>query len=83
MSLYEGSRVAVFCVDPSRKRSGGALLGDRIRMNAIDPERVFLRSFATRGVHGELAEAINGAIGVVVLPFVVRRLVFPFELESD
>ncbi len=61
---FPTSKVAVFCVDPSRKRSGGALLGDRIRMNAIDPERVFLRSFATRGAQGELATAIDGAISV-------------------
>ncbi|MCZ6788206.1 MAG: methylmalonyl-CoA mutase family protein, partial [Planctomycetota bacterium] len=58
------ARVAVFCVDPSRKKSGGALLGDRIRMNAIDPARVFLRSFATRNVPGELGSAIQGAIDV-------------------
>ena len=61
---FPGTRVAVLSVDPSRKRTGGALLGDRIRMNAIDPDRVFMRSFATRGAHGELSAAIQGAIGV-------------------
>ena len=45
-------RIAVISIDPSRRKSGGALLGDRIRMNAIAPwnneQRVFMRSLATR-----------------------------------
>ncbi|MFQ5844036.1 MAG: methylmalonyl-CoA mutase family protein, partial [Planctomycetota bacterium] len=57
-------RVAVLSVDPSRKRGGGALLGDRIRMNAIEPERVFVRSFATRGAAGELSTAVRPALDV-------------------
>jgi methylmalonyl-CoA mutase len=40
--------MAVLAVDPSRRKSGGALLGDRIRMNAISSERIFMRSLATR-----------------------------------
>ena len=42
-------RVAVLAVDPTRRRGGGALLGDRIRMNSLDGEHVFFRSLATRG----------------------------------
>ncbi len=42
-------RIAVLAVDPTRRRGGGALLGDRIRMNALDGHRVFFRSLATRG----------------------------------
>lgn len=42
-------RVAVLAVDPTRRRGGGALLGDRIRMNSLDGDRVFFRSLATRG----------------------------------
>jgi hypothetical protein len=42
-------RVAVLAVDLTRRRGGGALLGDRIRMNALDGEHVFFRSLATRG----------------------------------
>jgi methylmalonyl-CoA mutase len=56
-------RVAVLAVDPTRRRGGGALLGDRIRMNALDADHVFFRSLATRGAHGRpehLAE-ITGA----------------------
>ena len=44
--------VAIVSVDPSRRRSGGALLGDRIRMHAIDHPRVYMRSLATRGASG-------------------------------
>jgi isobutyryl-CoA mutase len=41
-------KVAVIAIDPTRRKGGGALLGDRIRMNAIDPASVFFRSLATR-----------------------------------
>jgi methylmalonyl-CoA mutase len=61
---FPEGRVAILSVDPTQKRTGGALLGDRIRMNSIDPRRVFMRSFATRGARGELNEAIGGAIRV-------------------
>ncbi len=56
------TRVAVLSVDPTRRRSGGALLGDRIRMNALDPNQVFMRSLATRGQKGELSAALADAI---------------------
>ncbi|MBT0773091.1 cobalamin-dependent protein [Kineosporia sp. J2-2] len=49
-------RVAVLAVDPTRRRGGGALLGDRIRMNALHPGRVFFRSLATRGAGGQVPE---------------------------
>jgi isobutyryl-CoA mutase len=55
-------RVAVLAVDPTRRRSGGALLGDRIRMNALDGDCVFFRSLATRGVR-ELPDSIEAIIG--------------------
>ncbi|MHC5051462.1 MAG: cobalamin-dependent protein, partial [Planctomycetota bacterium] len=61
---FPGRRAAILSVDPSRKRTGGALLGDRIRMNCIRPDRVFMRSFATRGSGTELSRAIGGAIQV-------------------
>ena len=44
-------RIAVIAVDPTRRRTGGALLGDRIRMNSLRSERVFMRSLATRRQH--------------------------------
>jgi isobutyryl-CoA mutase len=55
-------RVAVLAVDPTRRRGGGALLGDRIRMNALDREHVFFRSLATRGAGQELPENIDAVI---------------------
>jgi methylmalonyl-CoA mutase len=55
-------RVAVISIDPSRRKSGGALLGDRIRMNAIAPwgqgPRVFMRSLATRDFGSEISAAL-------------------------
>ncbi|MEA2101668.1 MAG: fused isobutyryl-CoA mutase/GTPase IcmF [Thermodesulfobacteriota bacterium] len=62
---YKKKRLAVVSVDPSRTKSGGALLGDRIRMNHIDSSRVFMRSMATRLSGGELSEAIHDAIDVM------------------
>ena len=55
-------RVAVLAVDPTRRRGGGALLGDRIRMNALDGDRIFFRSLATRGAR-ELPDSIEAIIG--------------------
>lgn len=55
-------KIAVIAVDPSRKKTGGALLGDRIRMNSITNERVFMRSLATRDSSEEVAEAVPDAI---------------------
>ena len=55
-------RIAVLAVDPTRRKTGGALLGDRIRMNAIDGDRVFFRSFATRGAGGEIPEQLDDLV---------------------
>ena len=57
-------RVAVVAVDPTRRKGGGALLGDRIRMNSLDGDRVFFRSLATRGAH-ELPAHLSDVIDVV------------------
>ncbi|WP_067844748.1 fused isobutyryl-CoA mutase/GTPase IcmF [Nocardia lijiangensis] len=54
-------RVAILAVDPTRRRGGGALLGDRIRMNALDGAHLFFRSLATRGNH-ELPQNIDTII---------------------
>src|SRR3974390_96702 len=51
-------RVAVISIDPSRKRTGGALLGDRIRMNAIESDKIFMRSMATRDTGTEISAAL-------------------------
>jgi len=57
-------RVAIISADPSRRKTGGALLGDRIRMNAIDNPRVYMRSLATRRSHTEIPEAMTDIIQV-------------------
>ncbi len=58
-------RIAVLAVDPTRRRGGGALLGDRIRMNSLAGENVFFRSMATRGTEGSLPEHLAEAIAVL------------------
>ncbi|MBI5269728.1 MAG: cobalamin B12-binding domain-containing protein [Burkholderiales bacterium] len=59
-------RIAVISIDPSRRKSGGALLGDRIRMNAIGPwsqgHRVYMRSLATRDTGSEVSAALPDVI---------------------
>jgi methylmalonyl-CoA mutase len=55
-------RVAVLAIDPSRRRGGGALLGDRIRMNSIDTSMVYFRSVATRSAVAEVPDAVADMI---------------------
>src|SRR5213076_855066 len=68
LRLDQGDRlhIAVISIDPSRRKSGGALLGDRIRMNAIDPwskgPRVYMRSLATRDFGSEVSAALPDVI---------------------
>ncbi|MGC4121378.1 MAG: methylmalonyl-CoA mutase family protein [Myxococcales bacterium] len=62
LDLQDSLRIAVLSVDPSRKRTGGALLGDRIRMNAIEHPNIYMRSLATRDTGTELAAALPEAI---------------------
>ncbi|MDA1259391.1 MAG: methylmalonyl-CoA mutase family protein, partial [Planctomycetota bacterium] len=54
--------VAILSVDPSRRKTGGALLGDRIRMNAVRGPRVYMRSMATRRAHLATAAAVGDAL---------------------
>src|SRR5688572_13520717 len=51
LASFPEMRIAVISVDPTRRRTGGALLGDRIRMNSLRSQRVFMRSMATRRQH--------------------------------
>jgi methylmalonyl-CoA mutase len=57
--------VAVISCDPSRRKTGGALLGDRIRMNAIGNPRLYLRSLATRQSQTEIPEVLTDAVAAV------------------
>jgi methylmalonyl-CoA mutase len=60
-------RVAVLAIDPTRRKGGGALLGDRIRMNTIEPGVVFFRSLATRSAGAVVPEALDDMIAAAKL----------------
>ena len=60
-------KLAVVSIDPSRKRTGGALLGDRIRMNAIEHENIYMRSLATRDTGAEVSTALPEVIAACKL----------------
>jgi methylmalonyl-CoA mutase len=59
---FPDKKICIFSVDPSKKKSGGALLGDRIRMNAVYNSNVFMHSFATRGSKNELSSVTKEAL---------------------
>ncbi|MBX2882946.1 MAG: methylmalonyl-CoA mutase family protein [Granulosicoccus sp.] len=59
--------VALLAIDPTRRKSGGALLGDRIRMNAIQHQQIFMRSLATRDAAGEVPPALPDMIAACQL----------------
>jgi len=62
---FKEKRIAVVSVDPSKRKTGGALLGDRIRMNSIKNERVYMRSLATRQSNLALSKHVAEAINVL------------------
>ena len=62
LHAFPHMRIAVLAVDPTRRRSGGALLGDRIRMNALRSHRVYMRSMATRRQHAATNEVLHDCI---------------------
>ena len=62
---FEDKTIAIISVDPSKRKTGGALLGDRIRMNAINNNRVYMRSLATRQSNLALSPHIQEAVNVV------------------
>ncbi|MDQ1256386.1 MAG: isobutyryl-CoA mutase, partial [Candidatus Hydrogenedentes bacterium] len=62
---FPDKHVAVLSVDPTRRKSGGALLGDRIRMNALRSDRVYMRSVATRGSGEEVSDCLGESLTVL------------------
>ena len=62
LHAFPQMRIAVLAVDPTRRRSGGALLGDRIRMNSLRSHRVFMRSMATRRQHAATSIVLKDCI---------------------
>jgi methylmalonyl-CoA mutase len=65
LRAFPEKTLAIISVDPSRRRTGGALLGDRIRMNSINDERVFMRSLATRQSNLALSKHIKEALTIL------------------
>lgn len=65
LNSFEDKTIAVLSVDPSKKKTGGALLGDRIRMNSISSPRVYMRSLATRESDKTLSEHVAEAIAII------------------
>ena len=64
LNAYPDKTIAVISVDPSKKKTGGALLGDRIRMNAISSPRAYMRSLATRESDKALSKYVQDAIDI-------------------
>lgn len=62
---FTDKTIAIISVDPSKRKTGGALLGDRIRMNAISNDRVYMRSLATRQSNLALSKYVQEAVNVV------------------
>lgn len=65
LNEFTDKTIAIISIDPTKQKTGGALLGDRIRMNSINSSRVYMRSLATRGSKMEISEGIRDAIEVV------------------
>lgn len=65
LSELPDKKIAILSIDPTKQKTGGALLGDRIRMNAIFNNRVFMRSLATRGSRTEISRALGDVLDVV------------------
>ncbi|NVJ59920.1 MAG: methylmalonyl-CoA mutase family protein [Gammaproteobacteria bacterium] len=62
---FPEKNIAIISVDPSKRKTGGALLGDRIRMNAINSDRVYMRSLATRQSNLALSPHVQDAVNIV------------------
>lgn len=62
---FQDKKIGIISVDPSKRKTGGALLGDRIRMNAINSDRVYMRSLATRQSNLALSRHIRAAVEIL------------------
>lgn len=62
---FPDKTLAIISVDPSRRKTGGALLGDRIRMNSINNPRVYMRSMATRQTNASISKNITDALAIL------------------
>ncbi|MCB0348030.1 MAG: cobalamin-dependent protein, partial [Bdellovibrionales bacterium] len=64
-NAFANKTAAVVCVDPTKKKTGGALLGDRIRMNSLSRPGLFMRSLASRGSGSEVADALPKVLNLL------------------
>lgn len=62
LMMFPTKKIAVLSIDPTRSKTKGALLGDRIRMNAADNDRIFVRSMATRNINASVSQATEAAV---------------------
>ena len=62
---FPDKNIGIISVDPSKRKTGGALLGDRIRMNAINNPRVYMRSIATRQSNLALSRYVHSAVDIL------------------
>ena len=65
LRAFPALRIAVLAIDPTRRRTGGALLGDRIRMNSLRSERVYMRSLATRQEHRAVTAHLRDSVAAL------------------
>ena len=65
LTTTKDKTIAIISVDPSKRKTGGALLGDRIRMNAINHERVYMRSLATRQANLAMSKYVSDAVNII------------------
>jgi len=65
LDAYPEKSLAIISVDPTKRKSGGALLGDRIRMNSIDSPRVYMRSMATREANLSMSKSVHDTMTIL------------------
>lgn len=65
LNAYPNKRLAVVCVDPSKRKTGGSLLGDRIRMNSLSRPNIYMRSVASRGSGKEIANTLPDILNFI------------------
>ncbi len=76
LNTYPGKKLAIICVDPSKRKTGGSLLGDRIRMNSLSRANIYMRSVASRGSGKEIANTLPA-----ILKF-LKQLDFDFIIAE-
>jgi methylmalonyl-CoA mutase cobalamin-binding domain/chain len=64
---FPQKRMAIISIDPSKRKTGGALLGDRIRMNSINNDRIYMRSMATRQANLAMSSHVDDAVSILKL----------------